>query len=155
MTNPIANSLIPYHEIVQEALRAVIKRTLSVVEKNHGDIPGKHHFYITFDTTVEGVQIPGHLKEKFPSEMTIVLENQFTNLTVEDDRFSVGLSFSRVPATVIVPYAAVTAFVDPSVDFGLQFDAGVSDQDNDSADYASTSSHDDSDNVIAVDFGRR
>src|SRR5690606_4716058 len=120
MSDDVRDSLIPYDEIVQDALRAVVGRVLSQVEGSDS-LPGEHHFYITFKTQAPGVDIPAHLTAKFPDEMTIVLQNRFWDLTVEDDHFSVGLSFNHTPSTLVLPYAASTAFVDPSVDFGLRF----------------------------------
>lgn len=87
------------------------------------DYPGAHHFYITFLTGHPGVDIPDHLRAQYPDTMTIVLEHQFWGLEVEDDRFSVTLSFSGVNQRLSIPFAAVTAFADPSVRFGLQFHA--------------------------------
>jgi hypothetical protein len=155
------DSLIPYDEIVQEALRAVVGRVLGQVESSGGVLPGTHHFYITFKTGAPGVSIPTRLKERFPDEMTIVLQNKFWDLKVTDAGFSVGLSFSGVPSTLIVPFSAITAFVDPAVDFGLQFQAaGDLDDDlhenaeNDTPDSPATTA-DDGSNVVTVDFGRK
>src|SRR5262249_40501781 len=92
-------SLIPYDEIVQDALRAVVGRVLGEVELS-GGLPGDHHFYITFKTRAPGVAIPKHLIERFPDEMTIVIQHRFWDLKVEDDAFTVGLSFGGVPATL-------------------------------------------------------
>jgi len=155
------DSLIPYDEIVQEALRAVVGRVLGQVESSGGVLPGTHHFYITFKTGAPGESIPTRLKERFPDEMTIVLQNKFWDLKVTDAGFSVGLSFSGVPSTLIVPFSAITAFVDPAVDFGLQFQAaGDLDDDlhenaeNDTPDSPATTA-DDGSNVVTVDFGRK
>jgi uncharacterized protein len=107
MTDETPESLIPYDEIVQDALRAVVGRVLREVEES-GGLPGEHHFYITFKTRMPDVSIPKHLLERFPDEMTIVIQHRFWDLKVEDDSFSVGLSFGGVPATLHVPFAAVT-----------------------------------------------
>jgi hypothetical protein len=125
MSDEAPDSLIPYDEIVQEALRAVVGRVLGEVERTGGELPGNHHFYITFKTRAPGVTIPAHLSERFPDEMTIVLQNKFWDLAVDDDGFSVGLSFNQIPAKLAIPFAAITSFVDPAVDFGLQFQAAV------------------------------
>jgi hypothetical protein len=125
MNDEAPDSLIPYDEIVQEALRAVVGRVLGEVERTGGELPGNHHFYITFKTRAPGVTIPTHLSERFPDEMTIVLQNKFWDLTVDDNGFSVGLTFNQIPAKLDIPFAAITAFVDPAVDFGLQFQAAV------------------------------
>jgi len=158
MSNDAPDSMIPYDEIVQDALRAVIGRVLRTIE---GDgLPGDHHFYITFKTHASDVSIPKHLMERFPDEMTIVLQNKFWDLKVEEEHFSIGLSFNQVPADLFIPYAAVTAFVDPAVDFGLQFQ--VSDSENepephDEAENDHPTGADDGDesNVVTVDFGRK
>jgi len=155
------DSLIPYDEIVQEALRSVVGRVLGQVETGGGALPGNHHFYITFKTNAPGVDIPTHLKERFPDEMTIVLQNKFWDLVVGPDQFSVGLSFNQLPAKLVVPFAAITAFVDPAVDFGLQFQSAVSDlapepaeDETEQADETRVTSEDGS-NVVTVDFGRK
>ena len=122
MNDEAPESLIPYDEIVQEALRAVVGRVLRQVEET-GGLPGGHHFYITFKTRMPGVIIPKHLAERFPDEMTIVIQHRFWDLKVEDDQFGVGLSFGGVPAMLTVPFKALTAFADPHVRFGLRFQA--------------------------------
>lgn len=163
MTDQTADSLIPYDEIVQEALRAVVGRVLGQVEAWGGTLPGDHHFYITFKTAAPGVDIPRHLRERFPDEMTIVLQNKFWDLVVAADHFSVGLSFNQVPSKLVVPFAAITAFVDPAVDFGLQFQAiggdaemAVDELPDDSAAAAVASAkNEDGSNVVTVDFGRK
>jgi len=153
------DSLIPYDEIVQEALRAVVGRVLGQVVDAGGMLPGDHHFYITFKTGAPGVDIPTHLKERFPDEMTIVLQNKFWDLTVEPELFSVGLSFNQIPTKLVIPYSAITAFVDPAVDFGLQFQAVLPDEDySDFAeqdDGSPVMTSDDGSNVVTVDFGRK
>src|ERR1044072_81117 len=97
MSEETPDSLIPYDEIVQEALRAVVGRVLGEVEAT-GRLPGEHHFYLTSKTGAAGVDIPRHLSEKFPDEMTIVIQNRFWDLKVRDDGFEVGLSFNHPPA---------------------------------------------------------
>jgi len=159
------DSLIPYDEIVQEALRAVVGRVLGQVATTGGGLPGTHHFYITFKTGAPGVDIPQRLRERFPDEMTIVLQNKFWDLKVDVDHFSVGLSFNQIPSTLVIPFSAITAFVDPAVDFGLQFQAVVDDEaepveqaENDSpeqADKPAVERADDGSNVVTVDFGKK
>src|SRR5439155_1401401 len=95
------DSLIPYDEIVQEALRAVVGRVLGEVEST-GHLPGEHHFYITFKTGAAGVDIPRHLTERFPDEMTIVIQNRFWDLKVGGDGFEVGLSFNQAPVQLVI-----------------------------------------------------
>ena len=164
MSDPSApDSLIPYDEIVQEALRAVVGRVLGEVEAAGSTLPGHHHFYITFKTHAAGVQIPAHLKARFPDEMTIVIQNKFWDLKVIESGFSVGLTFNGVPATLVVPFAAITAFVDPAVDFGLQFQAVAADNapephdnaENDSPPAPKGETAEDGSNVVTVDFGRK
>lgn len=166
MSEDPPDSLIPYDEIVQEALRAVVGRVLSEIESGGGSLPGMHHFYITFKTQAPGVSIPPHLEEQFPDEMTIVLQNKFWDLSVDSDGFSVGLSFNQIPAKLVVPFSAITDFVDPAVDFGLKFQATVpdlepqphEDAENDSPELGedgSVSTSEDGSNVVTVDFGRK
>jgi len=157
MTETPPDSLIPYDEIVQEALRAVVGRVLGQVEAE-GGLPGGHHFYITFKTRAPGVDIPKHLLERFPDEMTIVLQNKFWDLKVNADRFEVGLSFNQMPSKLVIPFAAVTGFVDPAVNFALQFQAQGAD--DDSGDHEPPQNDaivtsDDGSNVVTVDFGRK
>jgi uncharacterized protein len=160
MSDDTPESLIPYDEIVQEALRDVVGRVLSEVEQTGGQLPGGHHFYITFQTKVPGVSIPKHLMERFPDEMTIVIQHRFWDLKVEDDRFSVGLSFGGVPSTLVVPFAAVTDFVDPAVDFSLKFQANAAElepEEHDEAenDAPETEPVEDGSNVVSVDFTKK
>jgi uncharacterized protein len=156
-------SLIPYDEIVQDALRAVVGRVLGEVERS-GGLPGGHHFYITFHTRAPGVSIPRHLAERFPEEMTIVIQHRFWDLKVEDDGFTVGLSFGGVPATLQVPFAAVTQFHDPAVEFALTFHADAAEApreeheqaENDPPEGAAEEEvKDDGSNVVSVDFTRK
>ena len=108
MTDGLPDSLIPYDEIVQEALRAVVGRVLGSVAEA-GGLPGEHHFYITFKTQAPGVDIPKRLIERFPDEMTIVMQNRYWDLIVDDERFSIGLSFNQVPSRLMVTSIAVSA----------------------------------------------
>jgi hypothetical protein len=156
-------SLIPYDEIVQDALRAVVGRVLGEVEHS-GGLPGGHHFYITFKTRAPGVAIPRHLVERFPDEMTIVIQHRFWDLKVEADSFTVGLSFGGMPATLLVPFAAVTQFHDPAVEFALTFHADAGDApaeeheaaENDAPEPAAGEAvRDDGSNVVNVDFTRK
>ena len=166
MSDETPDSLIPYDSIVQEALRAVVGRVLGEIEQTGGTLPGPHHFYITFKTHAPGVSIPDSLRQRFPDEMTIVLQNKFWDLNVREDGFSVGLSFNQIPSALDIPYAAITQFVDPAVDFGLQFQATVADMapaptdaaGNDEPEQggaAAVEGADDGSNVVTVDFGRK
>jgi len=162
MSDETPESLIPYDEIVQEALRDVVGRVLGQVERT-GALPGEHHFYITFRTRMPGVSIPKHLTERFPDEMTIVLQHRFWDLKVGKDSFSVGLSFGGVPATLHVPFAAVTQFHDPAVEFALTFQANAEEAPreeheeagNDAPEAADAEPRDDGSNVVNVDFTRK
>jgi uncharacterized protein len=156
MNDESPESLIPYDDVVQEALRAVVGRVLGDVCLN--GLPGDHHFYITFKTRAPGVNIPVHLMERFPDEMTIVLQHKYWDLKVEAEHFEVGLSFSQVPAHLFIPFSAITAFVDPSVDFALQFhvEAGAGPEPHDVAgNDEPTIEQEDGSNVVTVDFGRK
>ncbi len=118
------DSLLPYDQWMEDALRAVVARALSHVVAE-GVLPGEHHFYITFRTDYPGVNVPARLRQKYPGEMTIVLQHQFRDLFVDESSgvFGVNLSFGGVNSALTVPLAAVTAFVDPHVQFGLRFRA--------------------------------
>jgi hypothetical protein len=111
---------IRYDLLAQEALRGVVRHVLADVAKN--GLPGEHHFYISFETNAEGVRISNRLREQYPEEITVILQHQFWDLNVTDERFEVGLSFGGVPERLSVPFAAVKGFFDPSVQFVLQFE---------------------------------
>jgi hypothetical protein len=159
MTEEHVDSLIPYDDVVQEALRAVVGRVLGDVARD--GLPGDHHFYITFKTQAPGVDIPQRLVERFPDEMTIVLQNRFWDLTVDENRFSVGLSFNQVPSKLVIPYSAITRFQDPEVQFELGFH--VADDPQSDPDPHGSAENDepvakpveDGSNVVAVDFKRK
>jgi hypothetical protein len=110
---------IRYDILTQEALRGVVRTVLSDAAAK--GLPGEHHFFVSFDTHADGVKISPRLLAQYPDEMTIVLQHQFWDLTVTQDGFEVGLSFNGIPERLVVPLAAITAFVDPSVQFGLKF----------------------------------
>ena len=158
MTDGLPDSLIPYDEIVQEALRAVVGRVLGTVAET-GGLPGDHHFYITFKTQGAGVDIPKRLVERFPDEMTIVLQNRFWDLTVDAQRFSVGLSFNQVPSKLVIPYSAITGFHDPAVNFELRFqaqeDGGATEHETAENDGPVAQPAEDGSNVVSVDFKRK
>lgn len=121
--------LIRYDLLVQDALRAVVRRVLTDVARD--GLPGDHHLYISFDTTAPGVRLSPRLKERYPEEMTIVLQHQFWDLIVTEVSFEVGLSFNGIPERLFVPFASLKGFFDPSVKFGLQFEpAGVEEEDD-------------------------
>lgn len=114
--------LMGYEAMAQEALRGVVRAALQRAA-SPGGLPGQHHFYITFKTRGLGVSIPPELAERYPDEMTIVLQHQYWDLTVGDNTFSITLKFGGQPKKLSAPYAAVTRFYDPSVQFLLQFEA--------------------------------
>ncbi len=116
----MAQDLFDYPKMVETALRGVMREALARTARE--GVPGDHHFYVTFRTHAPGVAIPSHLLGKFPDEMTIVLQHQFRALEVGDDAFSVNLSFQSRSERLRIPFAAVTTFADPSVNFGLQFE---------------------------------
>lgn len=111
-----------YDQYVDDALRGVARRVLRDVAQ-HG-LTGTHHFYISFRTSHDGVEMPDYLRARYPEEITIVLQHQFWGLEIEEERFTVTVSFNRQNERLVVPFAALTAFVDPSVRFGLQFEDG-------------------------------
>ncbi|HNQ92751.1 MAG TPA: ClpXP protease specificity-enhancing factor SspB [Alphaproteobacteria bacterium] len=113
------DTTLRYDKMVESALRGVVRQAISEVQEK--GLPGDHHFYITFMTDFPGVQIPDYLRERYPGEMTIVLQYQFENLTVDETNIGVTLSFNNIPERLIVPISAVTIFADPSVNFALQF----------------------------------
>ena len=112
---------IRYDILAQQALLGVVRTVLTDAAKK--GLPGEHHFKITFATTAPGVRLSERMRGQYPDAMTIVLQHQFWDLTVDDDGFEVGLSFGGVPERVAVPFDAVTAFFDPAVQFGFQFEA--------------------------------
>lgn len=118
---PEVEDLIRYDILAQEALRSVVKKVLQEVART--GLPGDHHFYITFDTQYAGVRMSSRMRDKYPEEMTIVVQHQFWDLEATDHGFSIGLSFDNVPEALSIPFAAVRGFFDPSVQFGLQFEA--------------------------------
>ncbi|MDX1710555.1 MAG: ClpXP protease specificity-enhancing factor SspB [Rhodovibrionaceae bacterium] len=122
MTDSDQETGLRYDRMVEDALRGVVRQALTYVCDN--GLPGEHHFYITFRTDYPGVDIPAHLHERYPSEMTIVLQYQYWDLQVEPDYFEVTLSFADVPEQLHIPYDAVVSFADPAVRFGLQFESG-------------------------------
>lgn len=122
MNDTTPDSLIPYDDIVQDALRGVVSRVLQRIS-DEGGLPGGHHFYIAFRTRAPGVDIPKHLIERYPDEMTIVIQHRYWDLAIDDIGFQIGLSFNQVPAKLRIPYDAITGFVDPAVNFALQFAA--------------------------------
>ena len=115
----MAKDFIGYQALADAALRGVVREALRRVEKQ--GLVGAHHFRVTFKTGFPGVEIPDFLREQYPDEMMIILQHQFWGLKVKENHFEVTLSFKKVPATLVIPFAALTQFADPGVSFGLQF----------------------------------
>jgi hypothetical protein len=115
-----AEPTIDYDTLTQDAMRGVVRTVLTQAAKS--GLPGDHHFYISFDTSASGVVLSKRLKDKYPSEMTVVLQHRFWDLSVDDDGFEVKLTFDGIPERLVVPFAAIRVFFDPSVRYGLQFE---------------------------------
>jgi uncharacterized protein len=116
----MATDHIRYDVLARDALRGVLRRVLSDAAAQ--GLPGEHHFFITFLSRAEGVKLSSRLLAQYPDEMTIILQHQFWDLVVSEDRFEVGLSFGGIPERLVVPFNAIKSFFDPSVQFGLQFE---------------------------------
>lgn len=114
-TTPLMN----FPAMIDDAMRGVVRRAMRQIADE--GLPGEHHFYISFLTTYPGVRLSPQLRERFPQEMTIIVQHQFWDLRVEEEQFSLMLSFNNVPEKLVIPYASLTAFADPSIKFGLQF----------------------------------
>jgi hypothetical protein len=110
---------IDYEQLVQDSLRSVVRDVLAQTATK--GLPGQHHFYISFKTDFSGVDLPDYLKQQYPEEITIVLQYEYWDLEVENDRFFVTLCFNDIHERLTVPFDAIVSFVDPSVKFGLQF----------------------------------
>jgi uncharacterized protein len=115
----MSKDFMHYKELMDRALRSVVREALRRVQKS--GLPGSHHMYVTFRTKAPGVELADRLRERFPDDMTIVLQHQFWGLDVQDDKFEVTLSFNKLHERLVIPFAAITSFVDPAVQFGLQF----------------------------------
>lgn len=112
--------LMRYDQLAQNALRGVVRDALRKIQRT--GLPGEHHFYIAFNTKYPGVGLSPRIAERYPREMTVVLQHQFWNLTITEDRFEVELSFDNIPEKLVVPFNSIKGFLDPSVQFGLQFE---------------------------------
>jgi hypothetical protein len=121
-----AGSQIDYEALQQDAMRGVVRAVLSQIVKT--GLPGEHHFYISFLTQAPGVILSKRLKEKYPHEMTIVLQHRFWDLIISEDRFEVKLTFDGIPERLVIPYRSIKVFIDPSVRFGLQFEDASQDK---------------------------
>ena len=120
---------IDYGNLMHNAMRSLIQDVLTEV-KNNG-LPGEHHFFITFDTNHTGVEMASWLKDRYPTEITVVMQHWYDDLEVKDDGFSVTLNFGDTPEHLVIPYEAILTFVDPSVEFGLRFETNEEDEDTD------------------------
>jgi uncharacterized protein len=116
---------IDYEALAQSAMRGIVRTVLTRVAKS--GLPGDHHFYIAFKTDAPGVVLSNRLKEKYPEEMTVVLQHRFWDLIVTEDQFEVKLTFDNIPERLVVPFSAIKVFFDPSVPYGLQFDETAAD----------------------------
>ncbi|TQS72863.1 hypothetical protein ERN12_03500 [Rhodobacteraceae bacterium] len=133
------NRSIDYGNLMHRAMRSLIQDVLQDVSEN--GLPGAHHFFITFDSHADGVEMADWLRDRYPEEMTVVIQHWFDNLKVEDDGFGVTLNFGNNPETLYVPYDAIQTFVDPSVEFGLRFE--TQDMDDDDEDTGDTTDAED------------
>ena len=120
---------IDYGNLMHNAMRSLIQDVLTEVENN--GLPGEHHFFITFDTNHAGVEMASWLKDRYPTEITVVMQHWYDDLEVKDDGFSVTLNFGDTPEHLVIPYEAILTFVDPSVEFGLRFESNEEDEDSD------------------------
>ncbi len=120
---------IDYGNLMHNAMRSLIQDVLTEV-KNNG-LPGEHHFFITYDTNHAGVEMASWLKDRYPTEITVVMQHWYDDLEVKDDGFSVTLNFGDTPEHLVIPYEAILTFVDPSVEFGLRFETNEEDEDTD------------------------
>ena len=118
---------IDYGKLMHNAMRSLIQDVLTEV-KNNG-LPGEHHFFITFDTNHTGVEMASWLKDRYPTEITVVMQHWYDDLEVHNDSFSVTLNFGDTPEHLVIPYEAILTFVDPSVEFGLRFETNEEDED--------------------------
>lgn len=151
---------IDYGTLMHTAMRGLIKAVLTKVSES--GLPGTHHFFITFDTRQEGVQIADWLRDRYPDEMTIVMQHWFENLEVGDTGFSITLNFGDAPEPLYIPYLAIKTFVDPSVEFGLRFESPEDEDEMDhlpdeapiEIDAEDTESHHDAD-VVSLDSFRK
>ena len=151
-------SLLPYDVWTARALRSVALDALEHAARE--GLPGEHHFFITFDTAEDGVEMADWLRARYPAEMTIVIQHRYWDLHVAPDFFTVGLSFGGVPAMLRVPFAAVTDFVDPAVDFSLKFQANAPGDEHEEHEQAENDAPageqaEDGSNFVSVDFTKK
>jgi uncharacterized protein len=156
-TEPRPESLLPYEDWIESAMRQVVAQAIAHVAEN--GLPGEHHFYLTFRTDHPGVVVPPRLRAQYPQEMTIVLQHQFWDLKMDTEAglISVGLSFGGVPASLAIPLGAVTGFADPHVRYGLRFRTGTEPDaaETPEPDAAETEKPDATPQVVSLDSFRR
>jgi hypothetical protein len=128
----MAQDHIRYDILAQDALRGVIRKVLTEVAAT-GRLPGDHHFFITFLTGAPGVRISQHLKSKYAEQMTIVVQHQFWDLKITDTQFEIGLSFSDTPERLVIPFNAIRGFYDPSVNFELEFEVPLGEEEEETS----------------------
>ncbi len=116
----MTNDLMGYEGLLRDAYRVIVRKVLTRVAKS--GLPGDHHFYVAFRTNAPGVILPDFLRERHPEEMTIVIQHDFWGLEVDEDGFEIHLHFDRTPTRIVVPFSALTGFLDPSVQFGVKFE---------------------------------
>ncbi|SLN70640.1 SspB family protein [Ruegeria meonggei] len=148
---------IDYGNLMHTAMRGLIKTVLTDVSEN--GLPGAHHFFITFDTRQDGVELADWLRERYPEEMTVVMQHWFENLEVGDDGFGITLNFGDAPETLYIPYGSIKTFVDPSVEFGLRFESPEDEDESeayveDSIEVEEEEDHQDAD-VVSLDSFRK
>jgi uncharacterized protein len=122
---------IDYGNLMHRAMRGLIQEVLADVADN--GLPGAHHFFITFDTRHPGVEMADWLKDRYPAEMTIVIQHWYENLTVSDEGFTITLNFGNQPEPMVIPFDSIRTFVDPSVEFGLRFETHDEDEEDEEA----------------------
>ncbi|MBN9021150.1 MAG: hypothetical protein J0H08_03465 [Rhizobiales bacterium] len=144
----MADDQIRYDILTQDALRGVVRKVLSEVART--GLPGEHHFFITFATHAPGVRVSSRLLGRYPEDMTIVLQHQYWDLTVSEHAFEVGLSFNGIPERLLVPFTAVKAFMDPSVQFGVQFEIAAAPGESKAGDEAADDEAESLDEPVAV-----
>lgn len=147
----MTRSRIDYGNMMHRAMQSLIADVLRDV-RDHG-LPGDHHFFITFDTREDGVEMADWLRDRYPEEMTIVIQHWFDNLTVEDDNFTITLNFGNSPEPMRIPFDSLRTFVDPSVEFGLRFETQDYDEDEDDEDEGEVEPEDVSDDSPARGSG--
>lgn len=145
----MTEDILRYDILVQNALRGVIRKVLSEIDKT--GLPGNHHFFITFMTGAPGVKVSNRVREQYPEQMTIVLQHQFWELEINETGFGIGLSFSDVPEKLYIPYTAIRGFYDPSVNFELEFDVEQADDETNDEGATDVASSDDSDPIVQDD----